>query len=285
MVSIMNQSDAYHKDGFFEGHDGLKLYYETWTTKPSKGVIVVSHGFAEHSGRYVHFAEYFLKHGYSVYVPNHRGHGKSEGERAFVNKFDDFVSDLKLFIEQVKQWENVDKVFLVGHSMGGAIALRYALKYPDDLKTVITSGAGLILTANVSGFLRMMAKFLSKIVPKMKIESKIDPNILTHDKEIAQKYANDPLVFKFTTVRLGAEMFSAGDDTLKQAHKLKVPILILHGGEDMLVSPRGSQIFFEKVPIEDKKLIIYPGLYHEIFNEIEREKVLKDVLDWVEKHL
>ena len=245
----------------------------------------MSHGFAEHSGRYVHFAEYFLKHGYSVYVPNHRGHGKSEGERAFVNKFDDFVLDLKKFIEQVKRWENVDKIFLVGHSMGGAIALRYALKYPDDLKTVIASGAGLILTANVSSFLRMMAKVLSKIVPKMKIESKIDPNILTHDKEIAQKYANDPLVFKFTTARLGAEMFSAGDDTLKQAHKLKVPILILHGGEDMLVSPRGSQIFFENIPIEDKKLIIYPGLYHEIFNETEREKVLKDVLDWVEKHL
>lgn len=279
----MNDFD--HIDDFLNGFDGLKLHYEGWIVKNPLATIVVSHGFAEHSGRYAHFGQYFAKKGYNVYVMDHRGHGKSDGSRGYVNKFDDFIKDLDEFIKLVKEKEGIDKVFLIGHSMGGLIALRYAIFHPENLKGVITSGAALIPTVNISSIMKKLAKLMSKIAPKAKISSKIDPSILTHDEAIWKKYAEDPLVFKFSTTRLGAELFDAGEDTLKRAKDLKIPIMMLSGSEDKLVDPKGSKKFIEEVPIEDKKLIIYPGLYHEIFNELEREKVFNDVIDWIKVHM
>lgn len=274
----MNHYKPIHKDGSFDGYKGLKLYYETWLGKPSKAIIVVTPGFAEHSGRYVHLSEYFSSQEYGVYVINTRGHGKSEGERAFVNSFDDFVEDLKIFIEKIKKWEKVERIFLLGHSMGGTIVLAYALKHPEDLKGLITSGAGLAIHRRLG----MAVKIASKIAPKMKAQMKIDPNTLTHDPIMVKKYVEDPLVFKFTTTRLIEQIFSTARRLMREAHKLQVPILMLHGESDKLVSAQGSKTFFENVQEKDKKLITYPGLYHEIFNEPEYKRIFDDIIDWIE---
>ncbi|MCD6484464.1 MAG: lysophospholipase [Candidatus Odinarchaeota archaeon] len=274
-----------HEEGYLDTFDGLKLYYEKWVVESPKSTIVVVPGFAEHSGRYYHVAEFFSNNGFNVYVLNNRGHGKSEGERAFVNNFDDFIEDLKRFVEHVKKENNIEKVFLLGHSMGGLIVLRYGLKYPDDLIGIISSGAALKVSANVSPIVKAMAGILSKVMPKMKVKGSVDPNFLTHDKEIVNKYINDPYVFKFVTARLGAEMMSKGNDTLKNAVKFKVPLLALAGEEDRLVDISGVKEFYESAASEDKKLVIYPGMYHEIFNEIEKEKVFNDVLDWLNSHI
>ena len=274
-----------HEDGYLTTFDELKLYYEKWTVESPKSTIVVVPGFAEHSGRYHHIAEFFSKNGFNVYVLTNRGHGKSEGERAFVNNFDDFIKDLKQFVDFVKNDAKTEKVFLLGHSMGGLIVLRYGIMYPDDLLGVISSGAALKVSANVSPIVKAMAGVLSTIMPKMKVKGSIDPHFLTHDKEIVAKYINDPYVFKFVTARLGAEMMSKGTDTLKNARKFMIPLLALAGEEDKLVDISGVKEFYEHAGSSDKKLIIYPGMYHEIFNELEKEKVFNDVIDWLNSHI
>ena len=274
-----------HRDGYIDTFDGLKLYYEKWTVDNPKATIVVVPGFAEHSGRYHHVAEFFSNHNFNVYVITMRGHGKSEGDRAFVKNFDNFTEDLKYFINYVKKENSVEKVFLFGHSMGGLIVLRYGIKYPNDLIGVISSGAALRVSANVSPVLKAMAKVLSKIAPKMKVKGSVNPNYLSHDKKIVDEYISDPYVFKFITARLGAEMMAKGDETLSVASSFKVPLLALAGEEDKLVDIGGIREFYERVENKDKKLIVYPKMYHEIFNEIEKEKVFNDVLDWLNAHL
>ncbi len=265
--------------------EDVKFNFNKWTCESPKGIIIGVHGFAEHSGRYRHVGEFFVKNGYSFYMMDLRGHGKSGGHRAYVNNFDEFISDEDKFVDYVRELENVEKVYMLGHSMGGLISVRYSAEFPEKLKGVVATGPAIGINADVSKGLVIAAKLLAKISPKKTIKQTIDPSILTHDKEISEAYANDPLVFKETTVKLGAELFRAADETKKKyANKIAVPIFLLIGSEDKLADPSSVEEFYNKLQISDKAFKKYDGFYHEIMNEVGREKVLNDILEWIEKH-
>ncbi len=272
-------------DGYFEGVDGLRLFYRAWLPEDEqKAVVILAHGFAEHSGRYDHVGRYLAGRGYAVYAPDHRGHGRSEGERAYVERFSLFVEDLHKFRNDVVRPESAP--FLIGHSMGGLIAVRYALSYQDGLAGLITSGAGLKIGGDLSPLLIALSRLIAVIAPKLPVVEPVPSDTLSHDPSVAAAYDSDPLNYRGKVkARIGAEMMRAGREALERAHELRLPMLIMHGGADSLVDPDGSRELYQKASSDDKTLKIYDGMYHEIFNEVEKEKVLAEMAAWLDAHL
>jgi acylglycerol lipase len=275
-----------HKEGRFKGYKGLKLYYQYWLPdKKPKAVLLVAHGLAEHSGRYKNLVDYFVPKGYAVYALDHRGHGKSEGTRSYVDNFNDYLIDLKTFFDMVRKDNKNVRIFLFGHSLGGTIATAYAVKYQDELAGLITSGATLVASEAVSPALLAMAGIVSALAPKMGV-TLLDASAISKDKAVVDAYVNDPLVFRGKIpARMGAELAGMWKQLPEQMPKIKLPILIMHGQADQLADPRGSKLLYERVGSKDKTLKIYDNCYHEICNEPEREQVLVDMETWLKKHI
>jgi alpha-beta hydrolase superfamily lysophospholipase len=274
------------KEGKFKGYKGLNLYYQYWLPegKP-KAVLLVAHGLAEHSGRYKNLVDYFVPKGYAVYALDHRGHGKSEGTRNYVDSFNDYLTDLKTFFDMVRKEHKNTKIFLFGHSLGGTIATAYAVEHQKELAGLILSGSSLVPSSSVSPALIAMAGIISALLPKMGV-TLLDASGISRDKAVVDAYVNDPLVFRGKVpARTGAELARMWKQLPEQMPKIKLPVLIMHGFADQLADPRGSKLLYERVGSKDKTLKLYDNCYHEICNEPEREQVFMDMEDWLTKHI
>jgi acylglycerol lipase len=275
-----------HKEGHFKGYKGLKLYYQYWLPdKRPKAVLLVAHGLAEHSGRYKNLVDYFVPKDYSVYALDHRGHGKSEGTRSYIDNFNDYLTDLKTFFDMVRKDNKNARIFLFGHSLGGLIATAYAVEHQEDLAGLITSGALLVASTSVSPALLAMAGIISALAPKMGV-TVVDASGISRDKSVVDAYVNDPLVFRGKVpARMGAELARMWKQLPEQMPRIKLPVLIMHGFADQLSDPRGSKLLYERVGSKDKTLKLYDNCYHEICNEPEREQVFVDMETWLTKHI
>ncbi|HEX7364613.1 MAG TPA: alpha/beta hydrolase [Dehalococcoidia bacterium] len=275
-----------HKEGRFTGYKGLKLYYQVWLPdqKP-KAVLLVAHGLAEHSGRYKNIVDYFVPKGYAVYALDHRGHGKSEGQRSYVDNFNDYIIDLKTYFDKVRKENRNTKIFLFGHSLGATIAVAYAPEHQDELDGLITSGASLVPSQTVSPALLAIAGVVSATLPKMGV-TLLDASTISRDQSVVDAYVNDPLVFRGKIpARTGAELARMWKQLPDQMPRIKLPILIMHGLADRLSDPRGSKLLYERVGSTDKTLKIFDDCYHEICNEPDREQVFIEMENWLTKHL
>ncbi|MHA1264899.1 MAG: lysophospholipase [Candidatus Helarchaeota archaeon] len=273
-----------HLEDTFTGVNGLKIYYQAWhpDTDP-KAVVQIIHGFGEHSGRYMNVVNALIPRGYAIYANDLRGHGKSEGIQMYVKKFDNFVEDEKIFFDLIKEKEPNIPHFVLGHSMGSVIAELFAVKYPEGIQGLVLSGAA-TRNKTLSGIMKAFAKFLGAIAPKMRLSVALADS-LSHDPEVVKAYKEDPLVYKKPTVKLGAEFARGIDKAVKLLDQIKIPTLVQSGSEDPEML--GASEFQNLLTIEDKTVIIYDGLYHEVYNELEseREKVLKDLGEWLDNHL
>jgi len=269
--------------------DGLSLFYRVWrqegTGEEPRATFAVVHGLGEHSGRYQNLTDYFVPRGYAVYAFDLRGHGQSEGRRGHVNRFGDYFTDVRAFLELVRSAAPHQPTFLLGHSLGGLIVLGYALHHPEGLKGVISSGAALRLTMTVPGWKLTLGRLASRLLPTLAQPNGLDPGLLSHDSSVVEAYQTDPLVHDRVTARWSTEFFAAQTVILENAPKLSLPCLILHGGDDQICAPHGSRLFFERAGVADKHHIEYPGLYHEIFNELEKERVFADIEAWIQPRL
>lgn len=274
-----------HYTGKFRGAGDLELFYQCWETDvPNKANLLIIHGFGEHSGRYMNLVDHLVPRGYTVWGFDHRGHGRSPGQRGHINSWQEFREDVRSFVQMVREKEQRTPIFIFGHSLGGLIALEFALHYPEGLKGVIASSPALA-QVGVSPLLLALSKILSALCPRISINIKLNADFISRDKEVVRAYREDPLVHSLATPRLGPEMDKAKSWTMEHAQEWKLPLLILQGTADSLVSPEGSRIFFERVPIKDKKLIEYEGGYHESHNDLHSEQVMKDLEAWLEAHL
>ena len=271
----------------FINHDnGRKVFFQTWhpEEKPKATVLIV-HGYAEHSGRYRYTAEFLTKQGYAVYAQDHYGHGKSDGVRADVPRFELFTADLYKLYTIAKNKEKND-IFLLGHSMGGAIGVHFAITYPDALKGIILSGPGIRVTVDVPPVLKLISKIIAAAAPTLPLV-KFDFDGLSRDKKVIEAYLNDPLNYTGKArARMGRELLRVekltGEDALA---KIVTPILLLHGGDDRVVDPKCSRIIYDNVSSKDKEIIIFPELYHEILNSAEKDSILKTISGWIERRL
>ncbi len=273
------------KEGNFKGIGNFNLYWRCWLPdgKP-RAIILLAHGLGEHISRYDNLINNLVPKGYAVYGLDHEGHGKSEGQRIYVDRFQIYLDDLKTFYDMVRKDNPNDKIFLLGHSMGGLIATAYTLQHQQELAGLIVSAPLLKAGDSVSGGTIMAARVLSAIVPRMGVQS-LDSTYLSRDKAVVEAYDKDPLVYRGKiTARLGSEMFSTMTKIEPQMASITLPVLIMQGSADKLVSHEGSKTLYEKAGSKDKTLKIYDGFYHEIFNEQERARVFADLDAWLDSH-
>jgi alpha-beta hydrolase superfamily lysophospholipase len=271
-----------HQEGYFKGRQGTNLYYQGWLPEGrSVAVLLIVHGLAEHSGRYGNVVNYFVPRGYAVYGIDHLGHGHSDGPRAYVERFQDFLDPLKVFLDRIRDWQPGAPIFLVGHSLGGLISAAYLLDQPDELAGAILSAPSVKMPGSVSRLTLFGGKVLSALFPKMGLV-RLEADGVSRDPAVVRAYRSDPLVFTGKiTARLGTELLEAMDRVLAEARKIRLPLLILQGAADKLVDPGGAQVLYDRVGSADKTIKIYEGLYHEVFNEPEHEQVLRDVEKWL----
>ena len=271
-----------HTERSFRGQKNLNLYYQSWLPvgRP-QAILLIVHGGLEHSGRYTNLANYFVPGGYAVCGLDLRGHGKSEGLRGYVERFSDYLNDLKTFFDMVRGEHSDAKIFLVGHSMGGAIATAYAVHHQHELAGLILAGAVLKVPSGQSPALIAAAKILSLLLPKMGITA-LDASAISQDQAVVDAYVNDPLVYRGKIrARLGAEILNTVQQLARQMPEISLPILIMHGTADRLCDPEGSQMLYERVGSKDKTLKLYQGFYHEILNEPGHKQVLADMEAWL----
>ena len=275
-----------HLEGTFNGVRDLVIYHQAWIPEGEiKASILIVHGLGEHCGRYTNVVNYLVPKGYALYGFDLPGHGKSEGEREFVKEFGDYTQTVTAVFNIVQAEQPGKPVFLLGHSMGGLIACYYLLDHSDDFKGGIISAPAITVPENTTQGTITLAKLLSKLMPKLGM-MQLDANDISRDPEVVKVYQNDPLVFNGKTpVRLMAEMLKAMIRVDQDMEKISLPILILQGTEDVLALPVGAKKLHQQAGSTDKTLMLYEGLYHEVFNEPEHEQVLGDVAAWLDAHL
>ena len=273
-----------HVEGEFRGCGDVTLFYQGWMADGVvKAVVPIIHGFGEHSGRYENVVKHLASCGYSLYSFDLRGHGRSPGQRGYIEHWQELREDVQSFVEVVVQREPGKPLFMFGHSLGGLIALEYALRYPAGLRGVIVSGASLSQTA-VSPTLFLLSRILSRVWPRFSVDTRLDVAALSRDQVVVKAYRDDPLVHSLGTARLGTEVVAAQAWTLEHAADLKLPLLMVHGTEDRLTPLASGRQFFEHVTLADKQRIEYAGAYHEVHNDIDYQRELSDLEDWLERH-
>jgi alpha-beta hydrolase superfamily lysophospholipase len=245
---------------------------------------VIVHGLGEHSGRYGNVVDHLLPLGYACFAFDHIGHGKSEGDREFVQSFEDFTISLTKYIDEVKEWLPNKPIFLLGHSMGGLISSYYLLDHSDAFQGGVISAPLITVPDNITKTTLFAANVLSRIVPKMGL-TQVNANYISSDPEVVQAYLSDPLVYNGKTpVRLMSEILKAIIRVQEEMEKISTAVMLIHGGEDRLVPIKGTRSLYERVSSKDKTIKLYDGLYHEVFNEPERKQVLEDVSDWLDEY-
>lgn len=264
------------------GGGGLALFARGWMPDVPERVVSLVHGFAEHTGRYERTGSWLADRGCAVHAFDLRGHGRSEGPRGHAASFQVLVDDVEAFVAHVRSQHPGLPLFLLGHSMGGLLVLGYAAQRSPAVSGVVASGAALHLGEPPSRPEILGLRLLRPLLPRLRIRRPISGGALSRDPEVGRLYEADPLVFQFMTLSLAWALYDGARRTLGAAPEVSLPVLLLHGGDDPLVLPTGSEAFADEVGVPGSDLRIYPGLRHEILNEPEWETVARDLLAWMQ---
>lgn len=267
----------------FKSYDDTEIYFQTWKVANPTAHVVGCHGLGEHSDCYKFVADKLVHEGIQFTMFDHRGHGRSEGKRG-VGTIDELILDLKYFIEEV-----VDKklpLFILGHSMGGLVVIKYLIRHGmGRARAVILSSPLLGVSVEIPAWKRKSAGLLAKTFPGMTLHNEIPNKNLTHDEDVISYYDRDHL----RTDRISAPMFismlDSVDYVFKNADKISGPVYFQLSGDEKVVSRPDSEKFFNLINAKDKKIDIYDGFYHEIYNETQRQKPLQDMYDWLKQRI
>jgi alpha-beta hydrolase superfamily lysophospholipase len=271
-----------HVSGTFDSSDGLAIFFQGWLpANPARATLMIAHGLAEHSGRFANVIEHLVPLGYAVYALDHRGHGRSGGERCYVDRFDQFVADLEVFRRTVRSAQPTGPLILIGHSMGGAIALAYTIRYQRELDGLVLSGPASTHGRSYSMFESARIEVLARLLPHRRL-SPLPSTAISRDAAVVAGYDSDPLVTRNgPTARLRRELRRVVRDFPARLSDITLPVLLQHGEADELVSVQASVFLADRLGSESITLHTYPGLAHEVYNEPERERVLEDLAAWL----
>jgi len=265
------------------GCQDATLYAQAWLPDRDPGaVIVISHGLAEHGGRYAGFAERLVARGYGVYAVDHRGHGRSSGPRANIEQFSYLVSDLGTFVGRTQRQHPDATTFLLGHSMGGAIALATALRNPAGVKGLVLSAPALAAGEAVPPLKALTVRLLSRFSPNTGALT-LPATAISRDPAVVRAYESDPLVFRGAIpARTLVALLDAMATFPDSAPRLRLPVLVQHGTADRLVPLAATRPVYERLGSAKLRTVrLYEGLFHEVYNEPEREQVLADLEAWI----
>jgi len=273
-----------HRELTAAGTGGTSLYAQAWLPGAApRAVIVLSHGLAEHGGRYETLARELAQRGYAVYAVDHRGHGRSSGPRANIERFAYLVADFCGFTDRCAGEHPGAPVFMLGHSMGGAVAFASALRLQHLLRGLVLSAPALAMDQPVPRLQEMLVRLLSVVAPGTGALT-LPPDSVSRDPSVVARYAADPLVHhKPIPARTLVELLGAMRGFPASAPGLRLPTLVLHGTADKLVPLAATRPVYQAFGTRDCVVKLYDGLYHEVFNEPERERVTADLLRWLER--
>ncbi len=270
--------------GWAKSADGSRLFWRRVTPEGDpRAVLLFVHGLAEHSGRYLHVLDRFARAGFSCWAFDYRCHGQSPGIRVHVQSFDEFVADLQALRELVEGASLELPLFLVGHSQGGLIVLRSALRQPEGLAGVVVSSPflGLHPDASPPAPLHMVANIVSTFAPKLMFSKVAEPSFLSRDPKVPEAYVADPLVSDTVSARWFTEVIAAQRETLARASAMRVPALVMQSGNDRLADPAATRAWAAAAPAELVDYVEWDDLYHEMFNEPEKEQVFARMETWL----
>lgn len=254
-----------------------------------RAVLAIVHGLGGHSGLFGNVVDYFISKNYAVYSVDLRGHGRSQGQRGYINRWREFREDVRTFLQLIETQEPGCPRFLLGHSMGAVVVLDYVLRSPTEASA--SSLQGVIALAPALGqvavppFKLALGRVLSGVWPYFTLSTGINLNVASRDPAVLAAYAQDSLRHSRGTARLATEYLDTVAWIQAHAADWHLPLLILHGGADQVALPEGGYAFFQQVPILDKERREYPGVYHEIHNDLNYQEMLADLENWLERHL
>jgi alpha-beta hydrolase superfamily lysophospholipase len=263
--------------------DGLRLFVRRRDLANARGEIAVVHGFGEHSGRYDQLGSHLNTKGYSVTAYDHRGHGLSDGLPGHIERFKEYEDDLDRILSSIRGRSDGRPIFLVAHSMGGLVALRYLATRKEGVAAAAISAPLIGLASPPPVHKLIIGRVAARLAPHFRLNNEINPAVLSRDPEVGKAYANDPLVNRKVSANWFAEATHAMEELNEWAPRITLPLIVMHGTDDRLASVDATKRFFERIGSSDKELVIYPGFYHELFNEPEKQDVFTRVSEWIDK--
>jgi alpha-beta hydrolase superfamily lysophospholipase len=270
----------------FDGVGGVRIVYDVWTPDVTpRAVVILSHGFGEHARRYDHVAARFGREGLVTYALDHRGHGRSGGKRVLVKDISEYTGDFDTLVGiATHEHPGVTRIVL-GHSMGGGIVFAYGVEHPDNYELMVLSGPAVAAQTAVSPLLAWLAKTIGAIAPGLPLQQ-LDAGAVSRDPAVVDAYNTDPLVYHGKVPGgVARALMLVGETMPQRAASLAAPLLVVHGSDDRLIPVEGSRQLVAAVGSSDVELKVYPGLYHEVFNEPEQDQVLDDVVSWINTRL
>jgi acylglycerol lipase len=272
------------EEGQFNGVGDFNIFFRSW--RPSgapRGVVVIVPGFNSHSAYYAWVAEQFVAAGLAVYALDLRGRGKSDGERFYVETFDDYVGDVATFVTLAKSRERGLPVFLLGHSAGGVVACVYAIGHQAELAGLICESFAFQVPA--PDFALAVLKGLSHIFPHAHVLPLKNADFSRDPKVVAAMNADPLIAHETQPTQTVAAMVRADELLTKEFPRITLPVLILHGTHDKATRPSGSQLFFDQTGSTDKTLKLYEGGFHDLLNDIDKDTVMADITSWIGSRL
>ncbi len=271
--------------GSYTGAGGVRLFRQVW--RPGgvpRAVVVNLHGLGDHSGLYPTLVEYLLPRGFAVHAPDLRGNGRSPGQRAYISRWEELREDLHRFLAVVRAEEPDRPLFVLGNSLGGLIVLEYALHHPQGIRGVIAASPPLG-RLGIPAPLLWLGRIMSRIAPRLALRTGFDLSGLARDPAVTATLLADPWFHRWGTARLSTEVAGAVARVQAGAPRFPLPVLVLHGGADRMVPPEGSRSFIANCGQPDRELREYPEAYHVLFADLDRERVLGDLVAWIEARL
>ncbi|MBX3040809.1 MAG: lysophospholipase [Bdellovibrionaceae bacterium] len=275
-------------EGFFEGHDGISLFFQVWENPAAKGTILITHGQGEHSECYHRVVDFFKDGQWNFFAWDMRGHGRSEGKRGYAANFEDYVFDYRIFLDLILKDKRVAgrPLVLMSHSMGGLVQLKTLAHQSLPIVAQTCSAPFLGLAFTPPGWKDTGARFLNRIYPEITMWNEIKHTQLTRDPEVIREYEQDVLRHDRISPGVYLGFQPAFDDVAHHASSIQVPTLMQLPEEDPVVSTPTSRTFFERLGAKDKELRVYGnGARHEIFNDLERQQAMTDLKNFVDPYL
>lgn len=271
----------------YVGYDGTQMFLSVCRPDNDnpRALLIVLHGLGSHAGDFREFGKYFAEKGFAVFIPDMRGFGHYSGLKGHVMNFDEFVEDIQNLIMQAKDRYLNKITFLFGSSMGGINAVQYVTKYPREIDGIILHCPAVAQKMDIGTGKKIAGNLLSLLNIKRYVPSEISFEDTTRNPKMIKQMETDPLRFEMVTPRFGIEGLKASKDGFDSASSIRIPVLLQQAGADKLVDPEKSKEFFDALSSADKTWKLYDGLYHQLHNEPEKEKVLGDMADWLEKRL
>ncbi len=263
----------------------LEIYTRRWLPgEAPRAAVLFIHGYAEHTGRYECLARQMNDHGIGVFSLDLQGHGKSGGTRCDINSYKDYVDDLSAYFEDITgEFPNIPW-FVMGHSMGGVLAILLAYRYQSSLHGLIISAPALKIVTNIPKVVQDMVRYVTAVTPMVPVIS-LDTSALSRDKKVVERYEKDPLVYHGKIrARMAQQLVDGGKAALELGGEMYLPVWAGHGLADRITDQKGTREFLDSLSNPDKISNYYEGCFHEILQEPEHEDIISEIISWIDKH-